>query len=171
MKTTTNERRISIKKLPILTIPTIIAYLVVLLYNIVAFDKEEFKKYYVDKHDINYTIIGKDQIRVSDDYIRLVFSLLDKNNIRSSMDVDRETYPLYNTGDKIVVKHTLSDLHKVPKDIDNKYGILYIIVLIIGVVNFGFLFVCTCINNWGNILLSLIGLGLLGFEYLYAYVL
>lgn len=171
MKTTTNERRISIKKLPILTIPTIIAYLVVLLYNIVAFDKEEFKKYYVDKHDINYTIIGKDQIRVSDDYIRLVFSLLDKNNIRSSMDVDRETYPLYNTGDKIVVKHTLSDLHKVPKDIDNKYGILFLIVVIIGVVNFGFLLVCTCIDNWGNILLSLIGLGLLGFEYLYAYVL
>lgn len=170
MKTTTNERRISIKKLPILTIPTIIAYLVVLFYNVVAFDKAEFKKYYVDKHDINYTIIGKDQIRVSDDNIRLVFSLLDKNNIRSSMGVDGETYPLYNTGDKIVVKHTLSDLHKVPKDIDNKYG-LYIIVLIIGAVNFGFLLVCTFIDNWGNIYLSLIGLGLLGFEYLYAYVL
>ncbi len=49
MKTTTNERRISIKKLPILTIPTIIAYLVVLLFNVIAFDKAEFKKYYVDK--------------------------------------------------------------------------------------------------------------------------
>ena len=39
--TTTNERRISIKKLPILTIPTIIAYLVVLLFNVIAFDKAE----------------------------------------------------------------------------------------------------------------------------------
>lgn len=171
MKTTTNERRISIKKLPILTIPTIIAYFVVLLYNIVAFDKAEFKKYYIDKYDINYTIIGKDQIRVSDDNIRLVFSLLDKNNIRSSMDVDGETYPLYNTGDKIVVKHTLSDLHKVPKDIDNKYGILFIIAIIIGFVDFVFLLVCTCIDDWENISLSLIGLGLLGFEYLYVYVL
>lgn len=47
MKTTTNERRISIKKLPILTIPTIIAYFVVLLYNVVAFDKAEFKKYFM----------------------------------------------------------------------------------------------------------------------------
>ena len=171
MKTTTNERRISIKKLPILTIPTIIAYLVVLLFNVIAFDKAEFKKYYVDKYDINYTIIGKDQIRVSDNDTRLVFSLLDKNNIRSSMDVDGETYPLYNTGDKIVVKHTLSDLHKVPKDIDNKYGILFLIAVIIGAVNFVSLLVCTFIDDWGNISLSLISLGLLGFEYLYAYVL
>lgn len=87
------------------------------------------------------------------------------------MDVDGETYPLYNTGDKIVVKHTLSDLHKVPKNIDNKYGILFLIVVIIGFVDFVFLFVCTIIDDWGNILLSWIGLGLLGFEYLYAYVL
>ena len=128
------------------------------------------QNYYIDKYDINYTIIGKDQIRVSDNDIRLVFSLLDKNNIRSSMDVDGETYPLYNTGDKIVVKHTLSDLHKVPKDIDNKYGILFLIAVIIGAVNFVFLLVCTFIDDWGNISLSLIGLGLLGFEYLYAYV-